>query len=125
MAADTVHLLDHPALERPKITHRDPLFEGYLEIGEKAPPASSLPLAELHPEDPELWRQQAMWDRFERLRNEAPVHYTADSFVGPFWSITRYEAQDGPASRCPKHAQGIRATDPLADPGPARLPSGW
>ena len=89
MAADTVHLLDHPALERPKITHRDPLFEGYLEIGEKAPPASSLPLAELHPEDPELWRQQAMWDRFERLRNEAPVHYTADSFVKEFEPLIR------------------------------------
>lgn len=91
MAADTVHLLDHPALKRPKISHRDPLFEGYLEIGQPAPPASELPLSELHPEDPELWRQQKMWDRFERLRNEAPVHYTADSFVGPYWSITRYE----------------------------------
>jgi cytochrome P450 len=32
-----------------------------------------------------------MWDRFDRLRKEDPVHYTPDSFVGPYWSVTKYE----------------------------------
>ena len=32
-----------------------------------------------------------MWPFFwERLRREDPVHYTADSLFGPYWSITRY-----------------------------------
>ena len=31
-----------------------------------------------------------MWDRFERLRKEDPVHYTPDSVFGPYWSITRH-----------------------------------
>ena len=28
---------------------------------------------------------------FERLRKESPVHYSEDSQVGPYWSITKYE----------------------------------
>jgi cytochrome P450 len=48
------------------------------------------PLDELNPAQPELFRQDAMWSCFERLRAEAPVHYTAESDYGPFWSITRY-----------------------------------
>jgi cytochrome P450 len=28
---------------------------------------------------------------FERLRREDPVHYTAESAFGPYWSITRYD----------------------------------
>jgi cytochrome P450 len=48
------------------------------------------PLDELNPAQPELFRQDAMWSCFERLRAEAPVHYTPESAYGPFWSITRY-----------------------------------
>ena len=29
-------------------------------------------------------------DYFERLREEAPVHYCKDSEFGPYWSVTRY-----------------------------------
>ena len=72
MAADTVHSIDHPAVERPKVSDREPLHEGYLRDGE-------------------IWRQNKMWDRFDRLRKEDPVHYTPDSFVGPYWSVTKYE----------------------------------
>jgi cytochrome P450 len=32
-----------------------------------------------------------MWPFFERLRNEDPVHYTAQSEFGPYWSVTRYQ----------------------------------
>ena len=28
---------------------------------------------------------------FERLRREDPVHFTADSEFGPYWSITRWD----------------------------------
>ena len=38
-----------------------------------------------------MWRQGAYWERFARMRDEAPLHWTPDSFVGPFWSVTRYE----------------------------------
>ena len=31
-----------------------------------------------------------MWPYFDRLRDEAPVHYTPESDYGPYWSITRY-----------------------------------
>ena len=27
---------------------------------------------------------------FERLRNEAPVHFCAESDYGPYWSITKF-----------------------------------
>ncbi|MEZ6010898.1 MAG: hypothetical protein R3C08_03380 [Hyphomonas sp.] len=91
MAADTVRQIDHPALERPKVSDREPLHPGYLHIGDEVPPASSLDLATLDLIDGEVWRQNKMWDRFDRLRKEDPVHYTPDSFAGPYWSVTTYE----------------------------------
>ena len=91
MAADTVRLIDHPALERPKVSEREPLHPGYLNVGDPVPPASELDLATMDIVDPEIWRQNKMWDRFDRLRAEDPVHYTEDSFVGPYWSVTKYE----------------------------------
>src|SRR5580658_2774622 len=39
-----------------------------------------------------------LWPWFERLRAEDPVHYTAESEYGPYWSLTRYDdivAADG------------------------------
>ncbi len=47
-------------------------------------------LETLNPAQPELFAGDAMWPYFERLRREDPVHYTAESEYGPFWSITRY-----------------------------------
>jgi cytochrome P450 len=64
--------------------------DGY-EKGAKIPPASEIDLATLDLSDPELWRQEAYWDRFERLRKEEPVHWCADSPFGQFWSVTRYD----------------------------------
>jgi cytochrome P450 len=48
------------------------------------------PLETLNPAQPDLFRNDAMWPYFDRLRKEAPVHYTPDSDYGPFWSITKY-----------------------------------
>jgi cytochrome P450 len=52
--------------------------------------AWSTPLEDLNPAVGERFRDNIMWPYFERLRAEAPVHYTRDSDFGPFWSITRY-----------------------------------
>lgn len=78
-------------LERPVLSYREPSHPGYLERGDAVPPASELDLATLDLADVEVWRQNKMWDRFERLRKEDPVHYTPDSVFGPYWSITRYK----------------------------------
>mgnify|MGYP003489047419 CR=1 FL=1 len=52
--------------------------------------AYALPLAELNPARPEQFQNDTMWPYFERLRAEDPVHYTAESNYGPYWSITKY-----------------------------------
>jgi cytochrome P450 len=52
--------------------------------------ASSLPLAQYDPGDPELFRTDTFWPYFDRLRREDPVHYCKDSMFGPYWSVTRY-----------------------------------
>jgi len=53
--------------------------------------AYSLPLADLDPAHPKLFQANTLWPYFERLRAEAPVHYTADSMFGPYWSVTKYK----------------------------------
>jgi len=78
-------------LERPVLSYREPSHPGYLERGDQVPPASDLNLETIDLADVEIWRQNKMWDRFERLRKEDPVHYTPDSIFGPYWSITRYK----------------------------------
>jgi cytochrome P450 len=50
----------------------------------------ALPLSELNPAQPELFRNNTHWPYFDRLRKEDPVHFTADSMYGPYWSVTRY-----------------------------------
>ena len=52
--------------------------------------AYSIPLEDLNPGDPELFRTDSHWPYFERLRAEAPVHWCKDSEFGPYWSVTRY-----------------------------------
>ncbi len=91
MAADTFSFENHPALERPKVTPREPMHPGYTPTFGEVRPASELPLETLDVVDPEMWRQGKFWDRLERLRKEDPVHYTPDSFVGPYWSVTLYD----------------------------------
>jgi len=50
----------------------------------------SIPLDKIDVSQPALFKDNAIWPYFERLRNEAPVHYCADSPFGPYWSITKY-----------------------------------
>jgi hypothetical protein len=46
--------------------------------------ASSIPLEQFDPGDPELFRTDTFWPYFDRLRREDPVHYCKDSMFGPF-----------------------------------------
>jgi cytochrome P450 len=52
--------------------------------------AYALPLEELNPGDPGLFRDNTFWPYFDRLRREEPVHYCRDSMFGPYWSVTKY-----------------------------------
>ncbi|MEM7218409.1 MAG: cytochrome P450 [Pseudomonadota bacterium] len=51
----------------------------------------TLPLADFHVGNPELYKSDRIWPYLARLRDEAPVHYCADSQYGPYWSITRFD----------------------------------
>jgi cytochrome P450 len=51
----------------------------------------ALPLESIDVSDPRLLEQDAWRPYFARLRDEAPVHYCADSAFGPYWSITRFD----------------------------------
>ncbi len=51
---------------------------------------SSIPLEDIDVSNPEMHRDNVMWDYFARLRDEDPVHYCRDSLFGPFWSVTRF-----------------------------------
>ena len=53
--------------------------------------AYATPLAELNPAQTERFQADTIWPVFERLRREDPVHFTAESEFGPYWSITRWD----------------------------------
>ena len=50
----------------------------------------SVPLEELDVSNPELYQTDTWQQGFARLREEAPVHYLAESKNGPFWSVTKH-----------------------------------
>jgi cytochrome P450 len=51
----------------------------------------NLPLSAINVANPYLFAHDVHWPWFQRLREEAPVHYCAESFFGPYWSVTRYD----------------------------------
>ena len=52
--------------------------------------AYALPLASIDPANADRFQNDTIWRYFERLRIEDPVHYTADSAYGPYWSVTKW-----------------------------------
>ena len=67
------------------------MSDGSIDIAQEARrQAQNIPLEQLNPAQPELFSGDAMWEHFARLRREDPVHFTADSAYGPYWSITKY-----------------------------------
>ncbi len=51
----------------------------------------SIPLEEIDVTDGELFETDTLWGFFKRLREEAPVHYCAESEDGPYWSVTTFD----------------------------------
>ncbi|NHC23394.1 MULTISPECIES: cytochrome P450 [unclassified Nocardioides] len=54
------------------------------------PPVEQVALVDIDLSNPFLYRQGKWQSYFERVRNEAPVHFQANSPFGPFWSVTRH-----------------------------------
>ncbi|MDP3855826.1 MAG: cytochrome P450, partial [Phenylobacterium sp.] len=67
------------------------MSDGNIDLSKDArAQAYATPLDQLNPAQPALFQSDQMWWNFERLRKEDPVHFTAESDYGPFWSITKY-----------------------------------
>ncbi len=62
-----------------------------IDAAEAAAEANALPLAELNPAKTERFQADTIWPVFERLRREDPVHFTAESVFGPYWSLTTWD----------------------------------
>lgn len=54
------------------------------------PDPDTMPLEDIDVSDPMLFKADAFWPYFERLRREDPVHYCKNSRFGPYWSITKF-----------------------------------
>ena len=54
--------------------------------------AYSMPIEDIIPSDPDLFRNDTWHPYFERLRQEDPVHWAVspEENVGGYWSVTRY-----------------------------------
>jgi cytochrome P450 len=78
-------------------TDASPLFRPSVAESNVQLPRSELPdpwttlLDELDVSDSRLYQQDAWRPYFERLRTEDPIHYTARSPFGPYWSITTHK----------------------------------
>ena len=85
--------------------------------------AYATPLDQFQVHAIEHFTDDTLWPWFERLRAEDPVHYTAESEYGPFWSITRYadivacESDSARLSSSSMHG-GITLFEPPEDAGP-------
>jgi cytochrome P450 len=52
---------------------------------------AAIPIDEIDVARPSLFQQDTIGLYFDRLRKEAPVHYCRESYVGPYWSITKFD----------------------------------
>jgi cytochrome P450 len=55
------------------------------------PDPYSIPLEDINVAQAGLFQRNQHWRYFERLRNEDPVHYCAESPFGPYWSVTKFK----------------------------------
>lgn len=53
--------------------------------------AESVPLDEIDLAHPGIWQANEYLPFLARLRRDDPVHYCADSPLGPYWSVMRYK----------------------------------
>ena len=75
-------------LEDPKISNAEKLALWPIDVDQDP---YALPLDQLNPAHPDLFQADKQWAYFERLRREDPVHHTAESQFGPYWSVTKFE----------------------------------
>src|SRR6185312_9861055 len=67
--------------------------DGSIDVKRAAREAAyAMPLSEINPADPELFRTDTWGPYFERLRAEDPVHWAVspEPDVGGFWSVTKW-----------------------------------
>ena len=64
--------------------------EAVLQSGDLQDPVNT-PIGQIDVSDSRLYQLDAWRPYFERLRREDPVHYTAESPFGAYWSITRFK----------------------------------
>ena len=57
----------------------------------KATDVHSIPLDKIDVSDPAIYCNDTWQPLFARLRAESPVHYCADSPLGPYWSVTSHD----------------------------------
>ncbi|MGH7022921.1 MAG: cytochrome P450 [Caulobacteraceae bacterium] len=53
--------------------------------------AWSTPLEKIDVSRQDRFAADTFWPFFERLRREDPIHFTAESEFGPYWSVTRFD----------------------------------
>jgi cytochrome P450 len=53
--------------------------------------AYDMPLDQIDVSDASLYQNDTLWPYFERLRQQDPVHYCANSPHGPYWSVTKWK----------------------------------
>ncbi len=51
----------------------------------------TIPLDQIDVSDARIFQDDVWPDWFARLRRDDPVHFTADSQFGPYWSVTKYK----------------------------------
>jgi len=66
------------------------MSDGSIDLNDARAKAYATPLEQFNLIDPVLFKNDAHWPYFERLRKEDPVHYTAESEEGPYWNVTKY-----------------------------------
>ena len=77
----------------------------------------SVELAELDVCQPHLFETGDSYRYFERLRNEAPVHFCPRGEFGPYWSLTKYKDVQKVDTNHRQFSSegGITVVDPAAD----------
>lgn len=79
--------------------------------------AQNIPLDKLDVSNPAIFQNDNWRPYFARLRKEAPVHYCADSELGPYWSVTSHEMIKAVDTNHQvfSSAEGIAIADPPSD----------
>lgn len=74
--SDTARVKDPDSQSKWSLVGRDP---------------ATIPLEEIDLSHPGIWQANEMHPFMARLREEDPVHFCADSAVGPYWSVTKFQ----------------------------------